>query len=618
MIMRHDLITILKVKKMRVKKLSTGLTLLIVFAMLFSTFGCISEKEETPAPTTAAPTTAAPTTAAPTTAAPKVYEGLILPSGEKMAPMEILTLTPGADPTLNQEAVFIAEWWKKIGIDVEAKAMEKGALVQKIYWDRDFDATLWYIGGERFPLYLQYYYCEDEIYQYGWNFMQYRNPEYDSLSSEWLSIFDLDKAQERAFELQEMLAEDNPQIPLISDTKLTAYNNKKWEGWINQYGGVAGFDSMCTIDPVGGDTDNDILKIGLLKEPDTLNPLGTGFTETWTIINKIYCGGMWNPPTALYRYAPVSGELIPFLAEGDIEYDDATNTAIVKLKKGIKWHDGTELTAKDVKFTVDLMKEFEVPNYQDSVGFIDKVETIDDYTLKYYLTNKTVNFYHKTMMMIILQERKWSQIAEGARRKVDPTEYLTQCQITTPMGAGPFKFVEWKRGSYILLEKNPDWFFKDQTLPMGNDKLKYDLKVDKILFKFYASSETRILALKNGDIDICTIPAADIADFEADPDMTILEWGNDWLDFIGFNCTKPPFNDPAFRKALHYLIDKEFLVDKLQQGYAIAQYSVIPAINTFWCNPDCPTYGMGMSMEERIQKAIEILKGAGYTWESES
>jgi len=259
MIMRHDLITILKVKKMRVKKLSTGLTLLIVFAMLFSTFGCISEKEETPAPTTAAPTTAAPTTAAPTTAAPKVYEGLILPSGEKMAPMEILTLTPGADPTLNQEAVFIAEWWKKIGIDVEAKAMEKGALVQKIYWDRDFDATLWYIGGERFPLYLQYYYCEDEIYQYGWNFMQYRNPEYDSLSSEWLSIFDLDKAQERAFELQEMLAEDNPQIPLISDTKLTAYNNKKWEGWINQYGGVAGFDSMCTIDPVGGDTDNDIL-----------------------------------------------------------------------------------------------------------------------------------------------------------------------------------------------------------------------------------------------------------------------------------------------------------------------------------------------------------------------
>ncbi|MCK4310251.1 MAG: hypothetical protein KAV80_02235, partial [Methanomicrobia archaeon] len=73
--MRRDLITKPKVKKMRVKKLNTGLTVLIVFAMLFSSFGCISEKEETPAPTTAAPTTAAPTaaptTAAPTTAPPK-------------------------------------------------------------------------------------------------------------------------------------------------------------------------------------------------------------------------------------------------------------------------------------------------------------------------------------------------------------------------------------------------------------------------------------------------------------------------------------------------------------------------------------------------------------------
>lgn len=592
-------------------KLNFGLALLIGFMLLIPVVGFSGgQKEAAPAPEKEAP--------APAPAAEKVYKGLILPNGEKMAPMEILTLTPGADPTLNQEAVFIAEWWKKLGIPVQAKAMEKGALVQQIYWSRDFDAALWYTGGEKFPLYLQYYFTEAEIYEYGWNFMQYINSEYDRLSSEWTAMLDLDKSKKRAEELQVMIAEDNAQIPVISDTNLTAYNKKKWNGWINQYGGIIGFDSACTIDPAGSDTDNDLLRIGLLKEPDMLNPLGTGFTETWSIISKIYSGGMWNQPTALFRYAPVSGELVPFLADGDIKYDDAANTATLKLKKGIKWHDGTELTSEDIKFTVDLIKEFEVPNYKDSVDFIEKVETPDSHTLKYFLTAKTANFYQKTMMMIILQKNKWSKIAAEAKGKEDPTKYLTQYQIEQPMGAGPFKFVEWKKGSYILLEKNPDWFFKGRSLPMEKNKLKYDLKVDKILFKLYASSEARILALQNGDIDICTIPAANRDDFEKNSDMTVLEWGNDWVDFIGFNCTKAPFSDPAFRKAVHYLIDKEFFVDKLQQGYAVPQYTVVPAVNLFWSYQGCPTYGKGMSMADRIEKAVSILKEAGYSWESEN
>ena len=548
----------------------------------------------------------------------EAYKGLILPSGEKMAPMELLTLTPGGDPTLNQEAVFIAEWWKKIGIPVEAKAMEKGALVKKIFWARDFDATLWYIGGERFPSYMQYYYDEAEIYEYGWNFMQYKNPEYDRLSSDWLAMLDRQKARERAFKLQMIIAEENPQIPLISDTNLTAYNNKRWTGWINQFGGIQSFDSVCSIDTAGADTAKDILKIGVLKEPDILNPLGTGFTETWSIINKIYCGGMWNQPTGLYRTAPASGKYIPFLADGDLQYDDAANTAIVKLKKGITWHDGTELTAEDIKFTVDLMKEFKVPNYKDSVDIIAKIEAPDKYTLKYHLTKKNANFFNKTMKMIILQKRKWSPIAQDAKTKEDPTKYLTQYQIKKPMGAGPFKFVEWKKGSYILLEKNPDWFFTNYSLPMGQGTLKYDLKVDKILFKFYASSELRMLALKKGDIDIGGISIADKDDFQANKKMTIIEWGNDWTDFLGFNCSKAPFNDPAFRKAVHYLIDKEFFVKKLQQGYAVPQYTVVPGVNKFWSDPNCPAYGAGMSLEKRINTAVQILKKAGYSWQSEN
>ncbi len=106
---------------MKSGKLNFGLALLIGIMLLIPVVGFSGgQKEAAPAPEPA-----------PAPAAEKVYKGLILPNGEKMAPMEILTLTPGADPTLNQEAVFIAEWWKKIGIPIKAKAMEKGALVYR-------------------------------------------------------------------------------------------------------------------------------------------------------------------------------------------------------------------------------------------------------------------------------------------------------------------------------------------------------------------------------------------------------------------------------------------------------------------------------------------------------
>ncbi|MCK5201212.1 MAG: hypothetical protein KAR21_22815, partial [Spirochaetales bacterium] len=94
-------------------KLSTVFVVLMVILTLFPFMVFAGgQKEETSEPekeiSTPAPEKEAPAPA-------KIYKGLILPDGTKMGPMEILTVTPGEDPTLNQEAVFLAEWWKKLG-----------------------------------------------------------------------------------------------------------------------------------------------------------------------------------------------------------------------------------------------------------------------------------------------------------------------------------------------------------------------------------------------------------------------------------------------------------------------------------------------------------------------
>ena len=72
-----------------------------------------------------------------------------------------------------------------------------------------------------------------------------------------------------------------------------------------------------------------------------------------------------------------------------------------------------------------------------------------------------------------------------------------------------------------------------------------------------------------------------------------------------------------FRQAVAILIDKEFLTSTVLQGVALPVYAMVPAGNVAWHNPDVPTYGKGLSRAERVAQSVELLKGAGFTWEVE-
>jgi ABC-type transport system substrate-binding protein len=366
--------------------------------------------------------------------------------------------------------------------------------------------------------------------------------------------------------------------------------------------------------------EENILKLGSTLEPKTLNPLSAESSRTWHVLRMIYNGGLLEQ-RGLYMLSPVSLEMVPYLAEGMPEYDDATNTAIVKLKKGVKWHDGVEFTAEDVKFTLDLFAEFSVANYFVTIADIEKIEIVDPYTLKFYLTTKSAYFYYKTLMTLILPEHQWASVVEDAKNSDAPERYIFDYQNEDPVGLGPYKLVEYKKGSYVLLEKDPNWFFRDYEVSMGNGKtLKYDLKVDKIMIKYYASQSAIALALQKGDIDATLIELRPgfIEDIEADPDLTVsTENSRTYTRFIGFNFRREPYNDSAFRAALHYFIDKDYIESVILEGYGSSADSMVSRELTNWYNPNLPKYGIGLTEAERMTQAVEILKSAGYSWEKE-
>ena len=359
---------------------------------------------------------------------------------------------------------------------------------------------------------------------------------------------------------------------------------------------------LCSISNASAMT----LKIGIHNEPKTLNPFTARDVWSKHVLDRIYHD--------LYTLAPKTFELIPWLAEALPEYDKKTNTVIVKMRK-TKWHDGTPLTAHDVVFTANVIKDLKVPRYSSRWKFIKKIEALDDYTLKYTLSQPMATFYSRTLLTFIVQKKKWEPIINEAKKTEKPLQTFLNYKNDNPIGNGPFKFSSWRNGTSIKLIKNPDFFAKNREIS-GKKVGPY---IDGILFKIYGTTDAAILALKNGDVDYIwwSIQPGFMQDLKEDPGVTLTENKENGIRYLAFNMRKAPFNDKNFRQAVAYLVDKDFMVQRILQNKGTRMESIVPPGNEYWHNPDMPEYGKGMTRAERVQKAVEILKKAGYTWKKE-
>jgi peptide/nickel transport system substrate-binding protein len=348
-----------------------------------------------------------------------------------------------------------------------------------------------------------------------------------------------------------------------------------------------------------------ILKIGMLEEPKTLNVWRGSGRWTRKVLGRIY-----HP---LYVREPKDLKLVPWLAEALPVYDAATLTYTIKLRPA-QWSDGSEFTSEDVVFTGNLIKEFKFPRNYSRWAFIEKIEAVDKHTVRFCLSTPKAIFLGRTTSTPIVQKKKWEKIAQKARGAEKPLAYLLNYDVEHPVGMGPFVLKEWKRGGYVYLQKNEHFFGK------GKEIGGYTLgpHVDGILFKIFGTSDAAILALKKGSIDMFWwgIQAGYLQDLREQKGVEIFKNEEGGIYYLGFNLRRKPFNDVHFRHAVAFLTDKNFIISRVLQGYAVETYSIVPPGNTLWTCTDVPGYGEGLSREARIRKAYEILSKAGYTWEA--
>ncbi len=240
--------------------------------------------------------------------------------------------------------------------------------------------------------------------------------------------------------------------------------------------------------------------------------------------------------------------VIPHLLESYEFVDDLTWR--LKLRKGIKFHDGTELKAEDVKFTLERILD---PNQNSPrASMIDEIDTItiiDDYTLEI----KTKYPSGPLMVDLTYQEILPKHAVEAQGEDF----------FKNPFSTGPFKFVEWVPGERIVFEKNPDyWGGPAEVPPVGPPK------VDKLIFKVIPDSATRMQALKAGEIHISYGFTADQAEEMAkDPNLVVEKVRAARSVFVFLNTHKAPFNDKRVRHALNMAVDVDAIIKNVLKGY---------------------------------------------------
>ncbi|GED32524.1 ABC transporter substrate-binding protein [Brevibacillus centrosporus] len=270
--------------------------------------------------------------------------------------------------------------------------------------------------------------------------------------------------------------------------------------------------------------------------------------------------------------------IVPNLAEKwEIAPDGKTITMF--LHKGVKFHNGKDMTADDVKFSFERIMN-------PDTGAIAK---------SYFASVEAIEVKDPTTVVFKLKTADAAFIANTASAYASIVPSGSTDLTKDAIGTGPFKLEKSEPGQYVLLKKNPDYFNKD--LP----------KVETIKFQIMKDEAERLAAIRSGKIDISTISADSAKLLEGKPGVQVKNYQSLEYSYLGINVNKKPFDNPKVREAISYAVDRNQIVQTVWKGEAALTGPIAPAI-TNWAldTASYPTY------KTDVEKAKQLLAEAGF------
>ena len=331
----------------------------------------------------------------------------------------------------------------------------------------------------------------------------------------------------------------------------------------------------------------------------------TGDTTSIEMLSPVYGDG------TLLRPKPSNNiDSEPYIAESWTTDTDFTEWTF-KLRKDVKWHDDVPLTAKDVKFWVDNavfpLPGRRVPTHAQNMGYPKEAHVIDDYTVKLVYKNPSPHL----LETLFIQGNYDAVPQHLVQKKIDAGNMDWQPADWGWVGFGPFKMDRYEKASSMRLVRNDRYFEKDskgRTLPY----------LDSLYFAIITDRSVAVSALRAGRIDRTSngtghhVTPDDVAAIKRSLGdkawffrLPYLGWG------IGFQATKPPFDNVRLRQAINLYADRQQQIKLVYGGFGLQNAMLTPG--TYWWNPETlkwPGYNPATKKEDQA-RALELVKESG-------
>lgn len=256
----------------------------------------------------------------------------------------------------------------------------------------------------------------------------------------------------------------------------------------------------------------------------------------------------------------------------------------IKIKKGIKFHDGTELKAEDVVFTINsILDDKTNTELKGEFDAIKSIEAANDYEVKVSLKYDFPGLLDKLTIGIVPKHA-----FEG--KDVNTAEFNQN-----PIGTGPYRFEKWDKGQSLTLTAFNDYYSKKP-------------EIEKVIFKFIPDGNQRALQLSSGEVDMAFLEPSQVEKIEKSGKNKIYKVDSADYRCMMYNMKKDIWKDVRVRQAFNYSVDRKSIVDGVLHSYGYEAFSPLQA-NRFK-NQDVEKYSYNLDRANNLLEEAGWIKGS--------
>jgi peptide/nickel transport system substrate-binding protein len=326
----------------------------------------------------------------------------------------------------------------------------------------------------------------------------------------------------------------------------------------------------------------DTLVVGIAQTVVTLDPAMHRDRTTEAVLRNVFDGLVTRD---------VEGRVVPQMAESWRLVDDRTWE--FRLRTGIRFHDGTEFTADDVKFTIDRIIIDRAVGGRSSprrglISEVDGAQCVGRYTVRIHTRRPCPSLVNMLPFIEVVPKAYVERVGDA---------YSAE----HPVGAGPFAFVEWRKGEHVMLRRFEDYYGGSPEIPPVRPA-----RARMLVFKPIPEPATRVAALKANECELIQgLPPHLVPNIQRDARTRLLACPGTRTFYLGMNVTRPPFQDIRVRHAMNHAVDPGHICRTILEGSAtVLAGPLVPGAIGF--DPDLKPY------RPDLGRARQLLAEAGY------